>query len=59
MGNRGGDEGGGGIVVSRREMTPEVGRVGHKGQMGRAQDMSILEMKSEKGRENWWAGKDS
>jgi hypothetical protein len=37
----------------------EVGQVGRMGRMGRAPDELISEKKSEQGKGNWCAGKDS
>jgi hypothetical protein len=51
--------GGGGSGVPRKETMPEVGQVGRIGRMGRTPDGSISEKKSEQGKVNWWAGKDS
>jgi hypothetical protein len=51
--------GGGSSGVLRKETILEVGQVGCIGRMARTPDGSILEKKSEQGKGNWWAGKDS
>jgi hypothetical protein len=51
--------GGGGSGVLRKETTSEVGQVGRIGRMGQAPDGSISENKSEQGKGNWCAAKNS
>jgi hypothetical protein len=51
--------GGGDSGVLRKDMMLEVGQVGCIGRMCWAPDGSISKKKSEQGKGNWWAGKDS